>query len=167
MKKKCSKRDEIIFSFIDLENAFGRINWEVMWDVLRAYVMGGRLISDVKAFYKDANVFKINEEVRESFRLHRGVRQGYVMSPCLFSLVMDGVVREVKARVGNVGVELCTDEAKWKLNTMLFTVDNVLIAENEKGFARICKGIQCGSNFLKSENMQNLSKFKEIFTQCR
>lgn len=49
------------------------------------------------------------------------------MSPWLFNQFMDGVVREIKARVGNTGVELCTGITKWKLNAILFAGDTVLI----------------------------------------
>ena len=68
------------------------------------------------------------------------------MSPWLFNLYMDGVVREMKAKVDGVGVEMCVNGDKWVLNTILFADDSVLIAENEKDlqklvnvFDRVCK----------------------------
>ncbi len=57
-----------------------------------------------------------------------------MMPPWLFSLFLAGVVREVEAKVGNVGVELCMDDTIWKLNTVLFADDIVLIAESERDF---------------------------------
>lgn len=39
------------------------------------------------------------EKMGESFRICRGMRQGCVMSPSLFSFFIDGVVSEMKARV--------------------------------------------------------------------
>ena len=65
----------------------------------------------------------VNGEVNESFKI-LGIQQGYVISSRLFNLFIDGVVREVKARVGN-GVELCTYNAKLKLATILFADDTV------------------------------------------
>ena len=32
----------------------------------------------------------------EQFRIDSGVRQGYIMSPCLFNVYMDGVMKEVR-----------------------------------------------------------------------
>jgi len=132
-----------------------------MWDILRMYGVGGRLLSGVKAFYKGANAcVKVNGKVGESFGIHRGVRQGCVMLPWLFNLFMDGVVREVKARAGDVGIELCMDEAKWKLNTLLFADDTVLVAENERDlqklvleFNTVCQRQKLKVNVKKSKVM--------------
>ncbi len=46
-----------------------------------------------------------------------------------FSLFMDGVVKEMKAKVRNVGAEISKDKTKMKLNTMLFVDDTVLREE--------------------------------------
>ncbi len=35
-----------------------------------------------------------------------GLRQGCVMSPWLLNIYMDGVMREVKGKVGEVGIKL-------------------------------------------------------------
>lgn len=40
------------------------------------------------------------------FRIHGIIRQGSVMSPQLFSLFMNKVVRKMKASVGNVEMEM-------------------------------------------------------------
>ncbi len=55
------------------------------------------------------------------------------MSPLLFNIYMDGVMREVKGKVGEVGVRMYAEGRKWKwvLNSILFADDTVLIAENE------------------------------------
>ncbi len=68
-------------------------------------------------------------EMGECFKVKVGVRQGCIMSPWLFNLFMDGVVRKMKATVDNVGVEMSIDNTKWKLNTILFVDDTVLLAE--------------------------------------
>ncbi len=59
-----------------------------------------------------------------------GLRQGCVMSPWLFNIYMDGVMRKVKGKVGEVRVRMYYEERKWVLNSVLFADDTVLIAEN-------------------------------------
>ncbi len=55
----------------------------------------------VKAFYKDAKAcIKVNGETGESFGIQGGwVRQGYVMSLWFPNLYVDGVIREMKAKL--------------------------------------------------------------------
>ena len=36
-------------SFIDLENAYNRVNREVLWQVLRMYDVGSKLLSGIKS----------------------------------------------------------------------------------------------------------------------
>ncbi len=48
-------------------------------------------------------------------------------------------MRDMKAKVGNAGVELCTDDAKWTVNTILFADDTVLAAENQRDLQKMVK----------------------------
>ena len=40
--------------FIDLEKAYNRVNKEVLWQVLRMYDVGGKLLSEIKRNYVDS-----------------------------------------------------------------------------------------------------------------
>ena len=71
-----------------------------------------------------------------------GFRQGCVMSPWLFNLYMDGVVREVQAGTLCRGAQLVgTCEEKWEASQLLFADDTVLVADSKKklllGFPRL------------------------------
>ena len=69
------------------------------------------------------------------------------MSPWLFNLYMDGVVREVNARVLGRGLKLVDgNENEWELNQLLFADDTVVVADSEKKlcqlvteFGRVCE----------------------------
>ena len=41
-------------SFIDLEKVYGRVNREALWQVLRMYDVGGKLLSGIKSMYADS-----------------------------------------------------------------------------------------------------------------
>ena len=66
-----------------------------------------------------------------------GVRQGCVMSPWLFNIFMDGCIREMKAKVGNVGARLKVNGVGWSVVTCLFADDTVLLAESERELQRV------------------------------
>ncbi len=94
--------------------------------------MGGKLVSAIKSFYEEVSAcVKISGETSEHFEIKVGLRQKCVVSPWLFIIYMDGVMREMKGKVGGVQVRMYAEGRKWVLNSILFTDDTVLIAENE------------------------------------
>ena len=71
-----------------------------MWQILRLYGVGGKLLKAVQSFYVDSRTcVRVGNDVSEWFPLNVGLRQGCVMSPLLFNVYMDGVVREMNIRV--------------------------------------------------------------------
>ena len=138
IEKMLAKGKKVYAAFMDLEKAYDRVDWTAMWDVLKVYGIGGKLGKGIKAFYKDASAcVKIEGDLSENFQIQGGVRQGCVMSPWLFNIYMDGVIREMKAKIGDVGVSMSVDGGKWCVNTILFADDTVLIAESEKDLQKL------------------------------
>ena len=84
------------------------------------------------------------------------------MSPWLFNLYIDGVVREVNARVLGRGLELIEgNDHAWQLNQLLFADDTVVVADSEEKlcqlvteFGRVCKGRKLRVNVGKSKVMR-------------
>ena len=72
---------------------------------------------------------RVGSSTSEWFPVKEGFRQGCVMSPWLFKIFMDGVVREVNARVMGRGLRLPNrNEREWELNQLLFADDTALVA---------------------------------------
>ena len=93
--------------FMDLEKAYDTINRHGMWLILRVYGVGGKLLKAVQSFYVDSRArVRVRNDVSELFPVNVGLRQGCVMSPWLFNVYMDGVVREVNVGVLGKGLEL-------------------------------------------------------------
>ncbi len=113
VEKILEKRKKLYAAFMDLEKAYDRVDWQALWEFLRIYCVGGKLLSAIKSFYEEASAcVKINGETSEHFEIKVGLRQGCVMSPWLFNIYMDGVMREVKGKVGEVGVKLYNEGMK-------------------------------------------------------
>ena len=97
-EKYLGKGKDVYFAFLDLEKAYDRVDRDAMWNVLRLYGIGGRLLRGVKSLYVGSKAcVRVGNEVSEWFPVRVGLRQGCVMSPWLFNLYIDGVVREVNA----------------------------------------------------------------------
>ena len=105
-EKYLGKGKDVYFAFLDLEKAYDRVDRNAMWNVLRLNGIGGRLLRGVKSLYVGSKAcVRVGNEVSEWspvsewFPVRVGLRQGCVMLPWLFNLYIDGVVREVNARV--------------------------------------------------------------------
>ena len=53
----------------------------------------------------------------ECFRINSGVRQGCIMSPWLFNVYMDAVMKEVKMWMRRRGVRFQEEGREWRLLT--------------------------------------------------
>ena len=133
-EKYVSKGRKIYDAFMDLEKAYDRVDREGLWEVLRIYGVGGQLLNGMKAFYERVSAcVKVDGETRESFEIKIGVRQGCVMSPWLFNIYMDGVVREMKAKIRQrKGAKIQWVGKRWWMVASLFADDTVLLAESEE-----------------------------------
>ena len=77
-----------------------------MWQVMDEYGIRGSLAKAVKSMYVNCEAcVKIKEDNSEWFPVKKGVRRGCVMSPWLFNVYMDHIVREAKERFSG-GVKL-------------------------------------------------------------
>src|SRR5678815_903761 len=93
---------------MDLQQAYDRINREALWQVLVIYGVGGRLLNGIKSMYGDSEAcLRINGVESDWFNINSRVRQGFVMSPWLFNLYVDGVIKELEVRVAREGVRIC------------------------------------------------------------
>ena len=105
-----------------------------MWQMLRVYGVGGKLLKAVQSFYVDNRAcVRVGNEVSEWFPVNVGLRHGCVMSPWLFNVYMDDVVREVNVMVLWKGLELLSaNGGRFEMNQLLFADDTALVADSEK-----------------------------------
>ena len=162
-EKYLGRNKEVFWAFMDLEKAYDRIDREGLWAVLRMYGLGGRLLQGVKSFYVNSrSCVRVGSSVSEWFPVQVGLRQGCVMSPWLFNIYMDGVVREVNARVLGRGLSLVNEDGReWSLNQLLFADDTALVADSEEKlrrlvteFGRVCERRKLRVNVGKSKVMK-------------
>ncbi len=72
---------------------------------------------------------KVDGELSDGFAVGVGAGQEWVMSPWLFNIFMDGCMREMKAKVGNVGAGLKVHGVGWSKVACLFADDTVACRE--------------------------------------
>ena len=94
-----------------------------MWQMLRVYVVGGKLLKAVQSINADSRAcVRVGNYVSEWFPVNVGLRQGEGMSPWLFNVYMDGVVQEVNIWGILKGLELLsTNGGRFEIHQLLFT----------------------------------------------
>ena len=75
---------------------------------------------------------RVNGSLSEWFDIDSGVRQGCVMSPWLFNVFMDGVMKEVRMRINGMGIGLERDGIEWTLSDLMYADDVVFMAKSER-----------------------------------
>ena len=72
---------DVFWAFMDLEKAY-TIDRQGMWQMLREYGVGRKLMKAVQSFYIDSIAcVRVGNDVSEWFPVNVGLRQGCVMSP--------------------------------------------------------------------------------------
>ena len=101
--RKHRRKNIVYLGFMDLEKAYDRVNREALWQVLRMYDVGVKLMNGIKCMYiKSLACVRVKGGESECFRIHCGARQGCNMSSWLFNVYMDAVMK-VKMGIGRRG----------------------------------------------------------------
>ena len=119
----------LYINFIDYEKAFDSVDRETLWKLLRHYEVPEKIIALICCTYQDMSC-KIAHarQLSESFEVKTGVRQGCLLSPFLFLVVIDGIIKTTTTGRNN-GIQ-------WTLWTQLddldFADDLALLSHNHR-----------------------------------
>ena len=92
-----AKKNDLYFTFVDLEKAFDRVPQQVVTWALRKVGLEEWIIRVVKAMYENAkSTVNINGTIGDPFPVKVGVHQGSVLSPLLFIIVLEALSREFR-----------------------------------------------------------------------
>ena len=125
IRSRREQRKDTFCAFLDLKKAYDTIPRDTIWKRLDQVGIKGKMLRVLKSLYNGVqSSVVVGEEMTDWFRVNVGLRQGCMLSPILFILVIDELAREVKrfgrdTRLGNL-----------RINILLFADDIVLIAEN-------------------------------------
>ena len=88
-EKYLQHQQDLYHVFIDIKKAFDRVWHAALWATTKKYNISTNLIQVIKNFYNKATsaVF-FNGSIGDWFRTTVGVRQGCLLSPTLFNIVL-------------------------------------------------------------------------------
>ena len=117
----------LYINFIDYEKAFDSVDRDTLWKLLRHYGVPEKITSLIRCIYQDMNCRVTHAgQLSECFEVKTGVRQGCLLSPFLFLLVIDWIMKTTTTGRNN-GIQ-------WTLLTQLddldFADDLALLSHN-------------------------------------
>ena len=84
----------LCISFIYFKNAFDSIHHSTLWKILRHYGLPQKIVDIISILYQNFEcsvLMEINQT--NSFPVRPGVRQGFILSPILFNIALDDIMR--------------------------------------------------------------------------
>ena len=119
----------IYFCFIDYTKAFYCVDHNKLWKILRGMEILDHLTCLLRNLYagQEATV-RTGHGKTDWFQIEKGVHQGCVLSPCLFSLYAEYIMRNAGLDEAQAGVKI----ARRNINNLRYANDTTLMAESEE-----------------------------------
>lgn len=148
----------IYLAFLDLEKAFDSVPRKELWNSLKRRNINENLITNIASIYKRTrNYVRTNNTQSEEFRTNEGLRQGGVLSPTLFNIILDDITKEVKDKVKKLLIGYWNMEPIY-LSQCSFADDLMICAKNED---ELQKNLEIWHTALRQRNLKiNLDKTK-------
>ena len=118
-------KKDLYLCFIDYAKVFDRVKLSELFRILSELDIDGKDLRIIRNLYKDQTAgTRLDGEVSQFKPIKRGVRQGCVLSPDLFNIYSERILRNIRDQDGcNIGGV--------NVNNIRYADDTVLIAEAE------------------------------------
>jgi len=128
-KKQESSRKNICFCFIDYAKAFDCVDHNKLWKILEEMGIPDHLTCLLRNLYsgQEATV-RTGHGATDWFQIGKGVRQGCILSPCLFNLYAEYSMQNARLGKAQAGIKIA-----WKnIDDLRCTDDTTLMAKSEE-----------------------------------
>ena len=120
-------RQPLFINFVDFRKAFDSIHRESLWAILKIYGVPSSYITIFRNLYLNSSCcVRTNVGYTPYFEIATGVRQGCILSPILFNVCLDFVMRRAMENAG-AGIDW---SAQGRLTDLDFADDIALIAQD-------------------------------------
>uniref|UniRef100_A0A670KDQ3 ribonuclease H n=1 Tax=Podarcis muralis TaxID=64176 RepID=A0A670KDQ3_PODMU len=129
MEKAREFQKDIYFCFIDYAKAFDCVDHSKLWQVLKEMGVPDHLICLLRNLYvgQEATV-RTGYGTTDWFKIGKGVRQGCILSPCLFNLYAEFIMRKAGLDESLAGIKI----ARRNINNFRYADDTTLMAKSEE-----------------------------------
>ena len=129
MEKAREFQKNIYFCFIDYAKAFGCVDHNKLWKILKEMGIPNHLICLLRNLYagQEATV-RTGHGTTAWFQIGKGERQGCILSSCLFNLYAVYIMRNAGLEETQAGIKI----ARRNINNLRYADDTTLTAEREE-----------------------------------
>ena len=128
-KKPREFQKNIYFCFIDYTKASDCVDHNKLWKILKEMGIPNHLTYLLKNLYagQEATV-RTGQGTTDWFQIGKEVRQGCILSPCLFNLYAKYIMRNTGLEEAQTGIKI----ARKNINNLRYADDTTLMVESEE-----------------------------------
>lgn len=125
----------MILCFVDYSKAFDKVRWNQLWEILQEMGVPKHLVALIESLYEGNTArVKIGNTYSGTFQTQAGVRQGCTLSPVLFNIYSEHIMRKVLDKwKGGISI------GGQKISNLRYADDTLIIAEDTEQIAVIMK----------------------------
>ena len=129
LEKQESSRKNIYFCFIDYAKALECVDHNKLWTILQEMGIPDHLTCLLRNLYagKETTV-RTGHGTTDWFQIGKGVRQACILSPCLFNLYAEYIMRNVGLEEAQAGIKI----PGRNIDNLRYADDTTLMAESEE-----------------------------------
>ena len=134
IKKAREVQKNIYFHFIDYAKAFDCVNHNKLWNIPKELGIPDHLSCLLRNMYagQEATV-RIGHGTTNWFQIGKGVHRGCILSPCLFNLYAEYIIRNAELDEVQAGIKI----ARRNTNNLRYADDTTLMAESKEEIKRL------------------------------
>ena len=117
------------FCFIDYAKAFDCVDHNKLWKILKEMGIPDHLTCLLRNLYADQEAkVRTGHGTTDWFQIGKRVCQGCILSPCLFNLYAEYIMRNTGLKEAQAGIKI----ARRNINNLRYADDTTLMAESEE-----------------------------------
>ena len=129
MEKARELQTNIYFCFTDYTKAFDCVDHNKLWKILKEIGISDHLTCLLRNLCADQEAtVRTGHGTTDWFQEGKGVRQGWILSPCLFNLYAEYIMRNAGLEETQAGIKI----AGRNINNLRYADDTTLMAGSEE-----------------------------------
>ena len=122
IKKAVEFQKNIYFCFTDYAKAFDCVDHNKLWNILKEMGIADHLTCLLRNLYAGQEKTVRTAHRADWFKIWKGVPQGCILSPCLFNLYADYIMRNARLGEEQAGIKI----ARKNINKLRYADDTTL-----------------------------------------